>query len=68
VFGFAALLFGRTSQPYQKRMPALLSAIRALQSTKAFELGTETAKEYQDVAQELVDRQPCLTARSSVGA
>jgi hypothetical protein len=55
IFGFAALLFGRTSQPYEKRLPALLRALNGLQNTDTFELGTETAKEYFNAAQDLAD-------------
>ena len=53
---FAALLFGRTSQPFEKRLPALLRAMRGLQDTDTFELGTESAKEYLNAAQMLADR------------
>jgi UDP-2,3-diacylglucosamine pyrophosphatase LpxH len=55
IFGFASLLFGRTSQPYQKRVPALLKAFRGLQSIEAFTLEKETAKEYLEAAQELAE-------------
>ena len=50
IFGFAALLFGRTSQPYQKRLPALLKAMRGLQNTDTFNPDKETATEYFDAA------------------
>jgi len=56
VFGFAALLFGRTSQPYQKRLPALLRAMRGLQNTDTFKRGIETSTEYLDAAQDIADR------------
>ena len=56
IYGFAALLFGRTSQPFEKRLPALLKAMRGLQDTDTFDLGTESAKEYLNAAQMLSDR------------
>ncbi len=56
IYGFAALLFGRTSQPFEKRMPALLMAMRGLQDSDTFDLGTESAKEYLNAAQMLSDR------------
>jgi UDP-2,3-diacylglucosamine pyrophosphatase LpxH len=56
VFGIAALLFGRTSQAYHKRLPALLRAMQGLQNTAMFERETETAKEYLNAAQDLADR------------
>jgi UDP-2,3-diacylglucosamine pyrophosphatase LpxH len=56
IYGFAALLFGRTSQPFEKRLPALGRAFRGLQDTDTFEIGTETATEYLDAARMLADR------------
>jgi UDP-2,3-diacylglucosamine pyrophosphatase LpxH len=56
IYGFAALLFGRTSQPFEKRLPALLRAMRGLQDTDTFDLGTESATEYLNAAQMLADR------------
>ncbi|BAM89495.1 unnamed protein product [Bradyrhizobium oligotrophicum S58] len=53
VFGFAALLFGRSSKPYTTRLPALLEAIRALQNTQAFDQDKETATEYLNAATDL---------------
>lgn len=53
IFGFAALLFGRTSQPYTKRLPALLRAMRGLQNPDTFNPDKETAKEYLNAASEL---------------
>jgi hypothetical protein len=56
IYGFAALLFGRTSQAYQKRLPALLKALHGLQNLDTFACDREAAKEYLDAAQDLVDR------------
>jgi UDP-2,3-diacylglucosamine pyrophosphatase LpxH len=56
IYGFAALLFGRTSQPFEKRLPALLRAMRGLQDTDTFDLSTESAAEYLNAAQMLADR------------
>jgi len=56
IYGFAALLFGRTSQPFEKRLPALLRAMRGLLDTDTFDLGTESAAEYLNAAQMLADR------------
>ena len=56
VYGLAALLFGRTSQPYQRRLPALLKALRGLQSLDTFAYDREAAKEYLNAAHDLVDR------------
>jgi UDP-2,3-diacylglucosamine pyrophosphatase LpxH len=56
VFGIAALLFGRTSQAYHKRLPSLLRAMQGLQNTAMFARETETAKEYLHAAQDLADR------------
>jgi UDP-2,3-diacylglucosamine pyrophosphatase LpxH len=56
ILGFAALVLGRASQPYQKRLPALLKAMRGIQDTDTFDLSTESATEYLDAARELVGR------------
>ena len=44
IYGFAALLFGRTSQPFEKRLPALLKAMRGLQDTDTFALSVPSSK------------------------
>jgi UDP-2,3-diacylglucosamine pyrophosphatase LpxH len=56
LLGFASLLFGHTSQSYEKRIPALLKAMRGIQDTKTFDVGTETAAEYLNAARELANR------------
>jgi UDP-2,3-diacylglucosamine pyrophosphatase LpxH len=53
--GFASLLAGRASQPYEKRLPALLKAMRGVQDTDTFDPGTETATEYLQAAQGIAD-------------
>jgi UDP-2,3-diacylglucosamine pyrophosphatase LpxH len=54
--GFAALLLGRSSQSFEKRLPALLRAMRGLQHIDTFDVSTENAKEYLNAAQALADR------------
>jgi UDP-2,3-diacylglucosamine pyrophosphatase LpxH len=56
ILGFASLVFGRRSQSYEKRIPALLKAMRGLQDTRTFDVGTETALEYVKAAKELASR------------
>jgi UDP-2,3-diacylglucosamine pyrophosphatase LpxH len=56
IYGFAALLFGRTSQPFERRLPALLRGMRGLQDTDTFDLGTESETEYLNAAEMLADR------------
>lgn len=56
ISGFAALLFGRSSQPFEKRLPALLRAMRGLQHSETFDPGTESQTEYLNAAQSLADR------------
>ena len=56
ILGFASLVFGRRSESYEKRIPALLKAMRGLQDTRTFDVGTETALEYVKAAKELASR------------
>src|SRR5262249_30723403 len=51
--GIIALLLGSESTPLDKRMRALLRAIRGLQKEDSFNPKTETLKEYLDAAREL---------------
>ena len=55
-FGFAALLSGRKSEAYEKRLPALLKAMRGVQNKDTFDIGKETATEYLKAARELAGR------------
>ena len=55
-FGFAALLSGRKSQSYEKRLPALLRAMRGVQNKDTFDVGKETALEYLNAARDLAGR------------
>lgn len=55
-FGFAALLFGRKSESYEKRLPALLKAMRGVQNEDTFDISKEAATEYLEAARELAGR------------
>jgi UDP-2,3-diacylglucosamine pyrophosphatase LpxH len=55
IFGFVGLVFGKTAVPYQKRLPALLKALRPLQDSHAFDPEKETATEYLEAATKLAD-------------
>jgi UDP-2,3-diacylglucosamine pyrophosphatase LpxH len=54
--GFFGLLFSRKSESVEKRMPALLKAMRSLQNQNTFKTDVETEMEYLEAAQELVGR------------
>jgi UDP-2,3-diacylglucosamine pyrophosphatase LpxH len=53
--GLAGLLFNR-SKDLEKRLPALLKAIRAFQGEHTFDRATESASPYLDAAEDLVMR------------
>jgi UDP-2,3-diacylglucosamine pyrophosphatase LpxH len=56
VLGFAALLLGRKSESVEKRLPALLKAMRGIQDEDTFDTAKESATEYLEAAHELADR------------
>ncbi|HSS76215.1 MAG TPA: hypothetical protein VLV54_05670 [Thermoanaerobaculia bacterium] len=51
--GLIQLLLGRKSAGVERRLPALLKALRAVQGDQSFDRGVETAKEYLDAARDL---------------
>jgi UDP-2,3-diacylglucosamine pyrophosphatase LpxH len=51
--GLIQLLLGRKSASIERRLPALLKALRAVQGNQSFDRGVETAKEYLDAARDL---------------
>lgn len=51
--GIARLLVSHDSGPIERRLPALLKALRALQDEDTFEIDVETAAEYRKAAQEI---------------
>ena len=55
-WGFASLLFAKKSETYEKRLPALLKAMRGIQNTDTFDVGTEHATEYLNAANKLSGR------------
>lgn len=54
-WGFFDLLTKGSNGQIEKRLPALLQALGALQNDKSFQTDVETLREYQRAAQELAD-------------
>jgi UDP-2,3-diacylglucosamine pyrophosphatase LpxH len=54
--GFTAILFSRNSGALEKRLPALLKVIRAIQTNRMFSEDQETLPEYLDAAKSLARR------------
>ncbi len=52
-WGLARLLVGNASDALEKRLPALLDALRAVQSDRSFDRTYETKKPYLEAAREL---------------
>ena len=52
-WGLARLALGRESEPVERRLPALLEALRAVQHDRSFDESYETAPVYLDAAQKL---------------
>jgi UDP-2,3-diacylglucosamine pyrophosphatase LpxH len=52
-FGLMQLLLSRGGGAVERRLPALLKALRAVQSDRSFDRGVETAREYLDAARDL---------------
>jgi UDP-2,3-diacylglucosamine pyrophosphatase LpxH len=54
-YGLARLLAAKSSTPIEKRLPALLEALRGARGNKAFDTAIETHPEYLDAARSLAE-------------